>query len=78
MTTYQININDSVPVGKNILALLQSLPDVISLKKITTTATVVEPSSELYTDLKHAFSDVAEIKSGKQKRQTLRELIDEL
>ena len=76
MTTYQININDSVPVGKNILALLQSLPDVISLKKITTTA--VEPSSELYTDLKHAFSDVAEIKSGKQKRQTLRELIDEL
>ena len=75
MSTYQISINDSMPVGKSILALLRSLPDVISLQEIAKADTRTD---DLYTDLKHAFKDVADIKNGKQKRQTLRELIDEL
>ena len=75
MTTYQISINESMPVGQSILTLLQSLPEVISFQKITASVT---PQSALYKDLKCAFKDVYEIKTGKQKRQTLRELINEL
>ena len=64
-----------MPVGKSILALLRSLPDVISLQEIAKADTRTD---DLYTAPQHAFKNVAEIKNGKQKRQTLKELIDEL
>ena len=71
MITYQVSINDTMPIGKSILALLRSLPEAISLQRVTT-------KNALYKDLEHAFKDVREIQSGKQKRQTLREFINEL
>ena len=67
--TYQIQINESVPLGQSIIALLRSASEVVSF---TTQNNKVQKS------LKSGFKDVREIIDGKQKRTTLDEFINEL
>jgi hypothetical protein len=79
VTTYQIQIDSSVPLGKSILALLKSAGDAVTLKAVRTKSVAkAEEHSPLYYRLQSGFRDVREILDGKQKRQTLDEFLDEL
>ena len=68
--TYQIQINESVPLGQSIIALLRSASDVVSF-----TAT---HNNKVQKSLKSGFKDVREIIDGKQERTTIDEFINEL
>ena len=70
VNTYQIQVNESQPLGQSILALLRSASDVVSFN--------FEPNSKIHKSLKSGFSDVREIMDGKQERTTLNEFINEL
>ena len=77
MNTYQIQINENVPLGQSIIALLRSATEVVSfnVQKIQNPAT---QSNKLQKSLKSGFKDVREIMDGKQKRTTIDEFINEL
>jgi hypothetical protein len=78
MTTYQLQINENAPLGKSIIALLKSAPDVVSLRKFADKALVKEEDTELYRHLDSAFKDVKLMIDGKKEEKTLDELINEL
>ena len=65
--TYQIQINESVPLGQSIVALLRSASDVVSFHAIQ--------NDQLKESLKSGFKDVREIIDGKQKKTTIDEFI---
>jgi hypothetical protein len=71
MAVYKIEINERTKAGKSLLATLKSSPE---------TVPYIEPSkhSALYRGIKSGLRDVRAILDGRQKEQTLRELLDEL
>ena len=83
MTTYQVEINEQIPLGKSIIALLKSANEaVVSVvkkrEKRELTYEEVVNKSELHRQLDHAFKDVRLMLDGKKRKKTLDELIDEL
>jgi len=70
INTYQIQVNESQPLGQSILALLRSASDVVSFN--------FEPSNKIHKSLKSGFSDVREIMDGKQEKTTINDFINEL
>ena len=70
VNTYQIQVNESVPLGQSIIALLKSASDVVSFSSIK--------NDKVEKSLKSGFKDVREIMDGKQKRTTIDEFINEL
>ena len=68
--TYKIQINESVPLGQSIVALLRSASDVVSFHALR--------NDKLKKSLKSGFKDVREIIDGKQKKTTIDEFINEL
>ena len=77
MNTYQIQINESVPLGQSIIALLRSATEVVSFNVQEMEKTVVQ-NNKLQKSLRNGFNDVREIMDGKQKRTTIDEFINEL
>jgi len=75
MATYQIQVNERTLLGKNLLALLQSLPQVVTFAKLEKKPT--QPS-ELYKSLDRAFADVRLMMDGKKKEKSATELLYEL
>ncbi|MDR2627738.1 MAG: hypothetical protein LBC40_06865 [Dysgonamonadaceae bacterium] len=75
MVTYQLEIDETLPIGKSILSLLKSAKEAVSLKKVKTKE---ETHSPLYYELDQAFKDVKLMMEGKKKEKTLDELIYEL
>ncbi|MCL2072560.1 MAG: hypothetical protein FWH18_01450 [Marinilabiliaceae bacterium] len=83
MTTYQVQINEQLPLGKSIIALLKSADEaVISFvkKKAKSELTYeqVVNKSDLHRQLDSAFKDVRLMLDGKKREKTLDELIYEL
>jgi len=68
--TYQIQINESMPLGQSIIALLRSASDVVSFD--------FSRNNKIQKSLKSGFKDVREIMDGRQKRTTIDEFINEL
>ena len=75
MATYQITINEKMALGKNIVALLQSIPQAVSFEMPKKKEA---KKSWLYYELEGAFNDVRLMREGKKREKTLDELIDEL
>jgi len=71
MSTYQIRINERTALGKSIMALLQSIPQVITFER-------EKPKNELYHSLDSAFRDVKLMMDGKKREKTIEEFLDEL
>jgi len=83
MTTYQIQINEAMPLGQSIIALLHSakevVPSIVKKKeKRELTYEEVVNKSDLHRRLDSAFADVRLMLDGKKREKTLDELIDEL
>ena len=83
MTTYQIEINETIPLGQSILSLLESakeaVPSIIKKRqKRELTYEEVVNKSELHRKLDSAFRDVRLMMDGKKPKKTLDELIYEL
>ena len=70
INSYQFQINESVPLGQGIIALLRSASDVVSFHSAR--------SDKVRKSLKSGFKDVREIIDGKQERTTIDEFINEL
>ena len=62
-------------LGKNLLALLQSIPQAVTFAPVQRREA---KKSEQYHRLDRAFADVRLMIDGKKKKKTLDELIDEL
>jgi hypothetical protein len=77
MTTYQIQINDELPLGKSIITLLKSASEAVTFRKVSAKVANKEKSA-MYRRLESGFQDVREILDGKQKKQTLGEFLNEL
>jgi len=83
MTTYQVEINEQIPLGKSIIALLKSADKaVVSVvkkrEKRELTYEEVVNKSDLHRQLDSAFKDVRLMLDGKKREKTLDELIYEL
>jgi len=83
MATYQLQINEQIPLGQGIIALLQSANEaVISFvkkrEKRELTYEEVVNKSDLHRRLDSAFADVRLMLDGKKRKKTLDELIYEL
>jgi hypothetical protein len=76
MNTYQIQINDQVPLGKSILALLKSATGVVTLLPMREKAE--EEHSPLYYELQSSFQEVKQMIDGKKKEKTIEEFLAEL
>ena len=70
INSYQIQINESVPLGQSIISLLKSASDVVSFQSAR--------SDKVQKSLKSGFKDVREIIDGEQERTTIDEFINEL
>ena len=75
MATYQITINEKASSGKNLVAFLKSIPQVVSFEAPEKKET---KKSWLYHELESALNDVRLMREGKKKEKTLDELITEL
>jgi hypothetical protein len=75
MATYQIKINEKEALGKSLVALLQSVPNVVSFE---IPKKKEAKKSWLYYELEEAFNDVRLMREGKKREKSLAELIDEL
>ncbi|GHT16654.1 hypothetical protein AGMMS4956_19500 [Bacteroidia bacterium] len=77
MITYQVQINEELPLGKSIITLLKSASEAVTFKKVAAKSAVKEKSA-MYRRLDSGFHDVREILDGKQKKQTLGEFLNEI
>lgn len=75
MATYLININERTALGKNLMGLLMSMPETVSIEKKKQDAV---SKNKLYNSIQSGLQDVHDIIEGKQERKTLDELIYEL
>ena len=75
MVTYQIQINDRTSLGKSVVALLQSIPQVVTLK---TTKEKAAPVPNIYDSLDSAFADVKLMIDGKKREKTAQEFLEEI
>jgi hypothetical protein len=77
MATYQVHINESLPFGRNLLAMLYSAPtEAVTVKSLP--AKTKPEDTALYKNLQEAFRDVREIIDGKQARVTLDEFLNDI
>ena len=76
MTTFQIEIDEQLPLGKSLVAYLQSIPQIATLRKVEKEEII--SMDELYGNLDSAFRDVKLMVDGKKRKKSLQELIDEL
>ena len=75
MASYHIRINEKMSVGKNVIAYLQSIPQVVTLgipKKRE------KHKSEQYNGLNSAFAEVRLMLDGKKRKKTAQEFLEEL
>jgi hypothetical protein len=75
MATYQIQVNERIAVGKNLVALLRSMPDAVSFEKTKSSSV---KKGELYKSIESGFRDVRLMIDGKKKKKTIDEFLDEL
>jgi hypothetical protein len=75
MASYQIRINERTSIGKEIIAKMQSSPEVFSFEK---KLRAKPKHSKVYRDLQVAFREVKEMIDGKRPEKTLDELFYEL
>jgi uncharacterized protein with ACT and thioredoxin-like domain len=75
MASYHITVNEKMTLGKNIIALLQSIPQAVTFE---IPKKKEAKKSWLYYELEGALNDVRLMREGKKKEKTLDELIDEL
>jgi sulfopyruvate decarboxylase TPP-binding subunit len=83
MATYQVQINEQIPLGKSIVALLQSANEAVvsfvkKKEKRELTYEEVVNKSDFHRQLDRAFKDVRLMLDGKKREKTLDELIHEL
>ena len=83
MATYQVQINEQIPLGKSIVALLQSANEAVvsfvkKKERRELTYEEVVNKSDLHRQLDRAFKDVRLMLDGKKREKTLDELIYEL
>jgi len=83
MTTYQVEINEQIPLGKSILALLKSADEaVVSVvkkrEKRELTYDEVVNKSDLHRQLDSAFKDVRLMLDGKKREKTAQEFLKEI
>ncbi|MDR0733590.1 MAG: hypothetical protein LBF08_05985 [Dysgonamonadaceae bacterium] len=79
MVTYQLQINEKMPLGKSIIDLLKSATDVVTLLPVREkTKEKEEKHSPLYYELQSAFRDVKLMIDGKKKEKTIEEFLAEL
>jgi hypothetical protein len=79
ITTYQVQIDSSIPLGKSILSLLKSANEAVTLVPVRSkTARKEETHSPLYYHLESAFKDVKLMIDGKKKEKTAEEFLHEL
>ena len=83
MTTYQVQINETEPLGQSIIALLHSAKEVVpsivkKREKRELTYEEVVNKSHFHRSLDSAFRDVRLMLDGKKRKKTLDELIYEL
>jgi hypothetical protein len=74
MATYQITVNEHIPLGKSIVTLLKSATEAVQFNKTV----AKENTSPLYYDLESAFKDVKLMVDGKKPKKPLDDLINEL
>ena len=83
MTTYQVQINEQLPLGRSIVALLQSANEaVVSVVKKRTkrelTYEEVVNKSDFHRQLDNAFKDVRLMLDGKKREKTAQEFLEEI
>ena len=83
MATYQVQINEQIPLGKSIVALLQSANEAVvsfvkKKERRELTYEEVVNKSDFHRQLDRAFKDVRLMLDGKKRKKTLDELIYEL
>jgi hypothetical protein len=82
MATYKIQINERTSVGKYILAMLSAAPETVIFEKEKVKkekqAKAKAEEERIYQSIASGFRDVRDILDGKQKGQTIDELIHEL
>ena len=83
MATYQVQINEQIPLGQSIVSLLESANEAVvsfikKKEKRELTYEEVVNKSELHRQLDSAFKDVRLMLDGKKQEKTLDELIYEL
>ena len=75
MAVYQIRINEKMSLGKNLVAYLQSIPQIVTFEKPIEKQA---PKSELYKSLDRAFADVRLMMDGKKRKKTAQEFLSEI
>jgi len=75
MATYQITINEKAALGKSLVTVLQSVPQVVTFEKYKKKKA---KKSWLYHELNCAFADVRLMMDGKKKEKSLDEFLEEL
>jgi len=75
MATYQITINEKMALGKNIVALLQSIPQAVTFEMPKKKEA---KKSWLYYELEGAFNDVRLMREGKKREKTAQEFLEEI
>jgi hypothetical protein len=83
MTTYQVQINETEPLGQSIVALLHSAKGVVTsiVKKREQRALTYEEvvnKSDFHRSLDSAFRDVRLMLDGKKPKKTAQQLLYEL
>ena len=83
MATYQIQINDQIPLGQSLIALLQSANEAVlsfvkKKEKRELTYEEVVNKSDLHRRLDSAFADVRLMLDGKKREKDAYELLYEL
>jgi len=75
MATYQITVNEKMALGKNLVALLQSVPQVVTFE---TPPKKEAKKSDLYHRLDSALADVRLMMDGKKRKKTAHEFLEEI
>jgi len=78
MTTYQLQVNETLPLGRSIVKLLKSANDAVTLTPIRKKTAVKEEHSPLYYSLKSGFHDVKLMMDGKKRKKTAEEFLYEI
>ena len=83
MATYQVQINEQIPLGKSIVALLQSANEAVvsfvkKKEKRELTYEEVVNKSDFHRQLDRAFKDVRLMLDGKQRKKTAQEFLEEI
>ncbi len=86
MKTYQLTIDDKVPIGQSVLALLKSIgnnivtlvPATSKVRKTTKELEDGDTKEAVIANLKQSFKELKLIKAGKLKGRSADELLKEL